>query len=1192
MATRNSTDKRYYISPTAVNIVENVDGEPRKLIISVNSGSVIQVWSEMETVGPDPNDKGFFRTDDQGRYKRWTLRGRRPYLSDSAAAADVVNLYVRISNASDVAEFVFSTKGGDELPMSGVQREENPDEYYYYIPIGRMEKMEDGELFNLTWDSGFQGTDEWNATHSTIGDLFEVTPEGDKIIPKKPFSNLTISGFLSLAGKTISRILTRNDKESEGANAAHSDEEIATAGYLNTTWLTKIRGFFVNKDTTGEESMKGSLNIGGNAKVGYNLDVKGKADVKGSVTAASASISGDMSSASAHVTGDMSAGSATVSGEVKAGSATVSGNTSTDTLDVSNDATAKAFKTTHFSSGDFAGSGAAVYEEQDGETVNGYVETDYMSVRKAAWFREVTIEEVKHVGGELILSQAACCLSRVQWLDSSLKVLYDTDGAVDPSTVDHGKIAYFKCYFEKEANGKKAYNEWAIGDLARCQVCNLTAGTSENVVTKYYWREVVGVGDDEDIDLYFILLSNLDGGYDALRTGASVDSFAADCSSFPAANDNVVLLGSRDKGHGSRTTAQVMSTVGKNAPSRKYYHGITDFVLNDDAAVELVEWDSDKGFPHWRIGDQHSFIDFDKDGLRLKASSVMMSGTGKELAEQYTENINVHMLEASDGVPTPNLSNTGAYTASGGYNFGWTNPSEHLHDVCVTSAGVCYRWEHDASRGWLWRMVTDKYLVEGMRIAENYRAEFTAHKNEITNWRERIDPNGKLAEYVESGLVTTADYAKLFSQKILNDETGEKTLQAEIAVGVSEGMSNVNISADQINLQGYTNINGRFRIDSEGKFYAEEGVFGGMNYNRYNVVSKGNEEKFGYYEGVDTFVLDIDKCGSNFLVYSEISQGSNDTSVEDIGSFGKVNINLPSVGVVKSTAGSAAVTRTWRGAVEQKKASQYIGKCIRICCHYSDTINIGGVLIRKTHDGQDYIDTDILTIEGSNFCLVTLECVEHYTQVKWSEESSDYMFRVIGWEVVGNTPVQMSEVYFNVDNAEWLGNGTHTFYFPESYHIEPDRIVDCYYNQQNTVSVDDKHEMYAELERMENTHTSIRKRCSKFIEERDDEGVLTLRASAYKEYSDAFIGIERQLRKEDAFLHYAADDGLYQTPSPLFPSDNIYDVEKEQFGPVGNLNVKAIFDNTSSDEVAMKIRECWLLYYEKLHNLSPYISQP
>ena len=179
-----------------------------------------------------------------------------------------------------------------------------------------------------------------------------------------------------------------------------------------------------------------------------------------------------------------------------------------------------------FSPGEL-GSGFILRNDESGS----YLEIDRLLVRRIAYFIELVIKSLKHVGGTLVLSPASMVCSKVEEYD-----------------------AYYRCYFEHEREGRFINQEFVPGDQARAQEFNVKEGVNQNVGSRFYWRLVIAVGDN------YIDLSKSD---------AAVGSVA------PQAGDDIVLLGNRDDV--TRQNAIILSTIGDDAPSIKQYKGITSY---------------------------------------------------------------------------------------------------------------------------------------------------------------------------------------------------------------------------------------------------------------------------------------------------------------------------------------------------------------------------------------------------------------------------------------------------------------------------------------------------------------------------------------------------------------------------------------------------------------------------------------
>ena len=169
------------------------------------------------------------------------------------------------------------------------------------------------------------------------------------------------------------------------------------------------------------------------------------------------------------------------------------------------------------------------------ENGDSYIEVDKALFRKIAYFVEIMIKKLSHVGGSIILSPASMKCSKVE----------------DNET-------YYRCYFENEHEGKTINQEFVVGDQARSQTFNIKEGLSQNVSNQYYWRLVVGVGSNY------------------------IDLSKADCDSgsgIPLAGDDIVQLGNRD--NPSRQRAIILSSYGEGTPSIIMYRGIKSYSMSD-----------------------------------------------------------------------------------------------------------------------------------------------------------------------------------------------------------------------------------------------------------------------------------------------------------------------------------------------------------------------------------------------------------------------------------------------------------------------------------------------------------------------------------------------------------------------------------------------------------------------------------
>lgn len=210
-----------------------------------------------------------------------------------------------------------------------------------------------------------------------------------------------------------------------------------------------------------------------------------------------------------------------------------------------------------FSSGTL-GAGAAVRIDSNNAS---HMEVDYLSVRRRADFTTISVQELKQIGGQLIISPAAMVCSRVE----------ETETA-------------YRCYFDsgKESGRLSIYNQFAVNDQARMQVFNQWGG-------RYFWRLVTAVGDD------WIDLSKTD---------------CEEGSDIPQEGDNIVQLGNRSDT--TRQSAQIFSCFGENAPSFIMYNGINSYDLTGKNITGIV-YNPETGEPQMYSYGSFFFGDRDID---------------------------------------------------------------------------------------------------------------------------------------------------------------------------------------------------------------------------------------------------------------------------------------------------------------------------------------------------------------------------------------------------------------------------------------------------------------------------------------------------------------------------------------------------------------------------------------------------
>lgn len=371
-------------------------------------------------------------------------------------------------------------------------------------------------------------------------------------------------------------------------------------------------------------------------------------------------------------------------------------------------------------------SGASISVAEDGTST---AEFDFLNIRRAAYFREITIKELKHVGGEMALTAAAMVCSKVEWLNARGRV------------ITAGTPTFYKCYFETSDGKRQIYQEFAVGDQARCQQFRIESGSASFSSTKYYWRLVTAVGDN------YIILSNQDGKYD----GAGE----------PAVGDNIVQLGFQGANNPIRTSAIILSATASDASSTKYYQGITSFSLQDcevkDEGFEGGQFHS-RIYGTYYVGDreQSNYISYDPLTKTATFKGVAIFEPGTTLP---------------DGTPIEQLQNLGIKSGNMLLNSGFTgdytskqfDEKSEISDETVIFSDSAKFWETEnaefieteesasghavnLTEGGLAQQISEK-LISGEKYTLSFKASGKSLKFTVGGYSENIQLTDELKRY-------------------------------------------------------------------------------------------------------------------------------------------------------------------------------------------------------------------------------------------------------------------------------------------------------------------------------------------------------------------------------------------------------------------------------------------------------------
>lgn len=138
--------------------------------------------------------------------------------------------------------------------------------------------------------------------------------------------------------------------------------------------------------------------------------------------------------------------------------------------------------------------GAQGFDLYIGKDGKSHLYIDYLTTRTKFFAASAEIRKVSYSGGTTLFSNAGSTI---------MMVAHVLD--------DAGVTVGYKCYAAADDGTTRTANWWHVGMMALCQTFNVKAGETENLQNRYYWRLVVGTGQEtlEDGKLYdYVILSN------------------------------------------------------------------------------------------------------------------------------------------------------------------------------------------------------------------------------------------------------------------------------------------------------------------------------------------------------------------------------------------------------------------------------------------------------------------------------------------------------------------------------------------------------------------------------------------------------------------------------------------------------------------------------------------------------------
>lgn len=436
-------------------------------------------------------------------------------------------------------------------------------------------------------------------------------------------------------------------------------------------------------------------------------------------------------------------------------------------LDVDKAARVNKVQSPEFTRG-LLGSGFMIdYDEKTGKW---RMELDQLTVRQLIYIYEMAIHRMSHVGGSIVLSPASMECIRVEERSDA-----------------------WRCYFKNSNGNKTIWNEFVPGDLARCQSVNLASDRLDDFgnPTNFYWRLVTAVGDD------WIDLSKSD---------------FLDGSGAPEAGDEIVHLG--NKTNKRRQGAIVLDSSGPDAPSIKQYRGINSYSLEGKEITVFSE----------SINKIRGRFISEVTGEDMDATLETWRKQMESVKEQTDRTMMIWFYDhapSADNLPESEWNDL-------------NTKAEHVEDIfyCRPS-GKAYRYMY-VEETYQWKEITDQDTLRALELAGKAQSSadskirnFTAQPTDEDAYD--VGDVWSNATYPADGSTYKNDMLRCVTAKIagepfdiahwqpVNEATTAKIETfVEYDKATGKVKSKIKLSSDEINLEGYTTINGGFAVDTNG----------------------------------------------------------------------------------------------------------------------------------------------------------------------------------------------------------------------------------------------------------------------------------------------------------------------------------------------------------------------------------------
>lgn len=315
------------------------------------------------------------------------------------------------------------------------------------------------------------------------------------------------------------------------------------------------------------------------------------------------------------------------------------------------------------------------------------ITTELLTVTGAAHFFTLIIDELRSVGGSVILTAA--------------------NASVD--LVDEVSTGVYRLSWRATDGEKKIYNQFLAGDGVICMTFNESAATGTGISNKYYWMRCTEAGtytvDDEPYN--YILLDSSQG--------------SANNNAVPAVGDKIAQLGYNGNAPDAaqRQSAIIIAAYnspdnGIYAPMLAHYSGISDFDLTSHR-TSYISRDGSKFVGEFMVKTTNE----NNQTVYVDIISMLNDLAGDmEAIKQQTDGMMVIYFSYS----APSKSSAPAS--------GWAEADYPRHvgdlyyDKGTASTTYGHAWQWSLVNGsYDWTEVTDQYTIAALRAAAEAQSE-------------------------------------------------------------------------------------------------------------------------------------------------------------------------------------------------------------------------------------------------------------------------------------------------------------------------------------------------------------------------------------------------------------------------------------------------------------------------------------